>query len=58
MDDDGNMKLIHAYPEGEERQIINQCMDEYIRELREKNLLHEFINGASKGRHIAFKIIR
>ena len=43
MDDDGNMKLIHAYPEGEERQIINQCMDEYIRELREKNLLHEFI---------------
>ena len=43
MDDDGNMKLIHAYPEGEERQVINQCMDEYIRELREKNLLHKFI---------------
>ncbi len=42
-DKDGNTTTIKAYPDGEERENINKCMDEFIHELKEKNILHDFV---------------
>ena len=40
-DSDGNMKLIKAFPEGEERTKINEKIDKLIEILKEKSLLHD-----------------
>lgn len=38
---EGNLELIKAYPEGEERSLINQKIDKLIEFLKEKKLLHD-----------------
>lgn len=52
---DGNMREIQAYPIGEEREKINQCMDELVRELKEKNILHDFIMELPKEENLPLK---
>ena len=41
VDDNGDIKLIKAFPEGEERTIINEKIDKLIEILKEKTLLHD-----------------
>lgn len=55
IDRDGNTKIIQAFPIGEERKIINQCMDELVRELKEKNILHEYIMELPKEENLPLK---
>lgn len=38
---DGELKLIKAFPEGEERKVINEKLDKLIDFLKEKNILHD-----------------
>lgn len=45
MDKNGNDSVIHAYPVGEERKVINQCFDKVIDSLKEKGLLHHRETG-------------
>lgn len=42
VDRNGNTEVIKAYPTGEERERINRGFDELIKELKEKELLHEY----------------
>lgn len=39
---DGELELIKAYPEGEERTILNEKMDKFIEFLKEKEILHNY----------------
>lgn len=38
---DNELELIKAFPEGEERQLINEKIDKLIQFLKEKNILHD-----------------
>lgn len=38
---DNELELIKAFPEGEERKLINEKIDKFIDFLKEKNILHE-----------------
>ena len=39
---DGELELIKAYPEGEERTIINDKIEKLIEFLKEKEILHNY----------------
>lgn len=39
--EDNELELIKAFPEGEERNVINEKIDNLIKFLKEKNILHE-----------------
>lgn len=39
---DNELELIKAFPEGEERQLINEKIDKLIEFLKEKNILHDY----------------
>lgn len=39
---DGELELIKAYPEGEERTIINEKIEKFIEFLKEKEILHNY----------------
>lgn len=39
----GDLEILKAFPEGEERVAINQCFDEFIAELKDMQLLHECV---------------
>ncbi len=38
----GEMELVKAIPDGEERKVLNLCFDNLIRELKDMELLHDF----------------
>lgn len=38
----GELEVIKAIPDGEERLVLNRCFDKLIVELKEKGLLHDF----------------
>lgn len=38
----GEMEIIKAIPEGEERTVLNRCFDNLIVELKEKGLFHDY----------------
>ena len=38
---DNELELIKAFPEGEERKLINEKIDKFINFLKEKNILHD-----------------
>lgn len=38
---DGELEIIKAFPEGEERKLINEKIDKLIEFLKEKNILHD-----------------
>ncbi len=39
---DNTTQKIYAYPRGEERERINACFDELIKELKDKEILHDY----------------
>lgn len=39
---EGDLELIKAFPEGEERKVINEKIDKFISYLKEKELLHDY----------------
>ena len=39
---DGELELIKAYPEGDERTIINEKIEKFIGFLKEKEILHNY----------------
>ena len=42
INDKDNLELIKAFPEGEERSLINEKIDKLIEFLKEKNILHNY----------------
>lgn len=41
-DKSGELEVIKAIPQGEERMVINRCFDKLIEQLKEKDLLHDY----------------
>ena len=42
LNEKGELELIKAYPEGEERKLINEKIDKFIEYLKEKEILHDY----------------